>query len=322
MSGVGYPPVEPCESGMLEVGDGNHVYWEVSGNPRGKPAVVLHGGPGAGSSPFHRRLFDPGRYRVVLFDQRGCGRSTPHASHPAARLDSNTTWHLVADIERLRVHLGIDRWLVLGGSWGTVLALAYAQTHPGRVSQLVLTGVCAQRRKEIEWYWGGGAAFLFPEAWERFLAPLPSGWRKYPQLIEAYTRLLDDPDPAVRQPAITAWTRWGQETMTLDPDSAAEIPAPDTRADYAAARICIHYIRHNAWLRDDQLIAGAGALATMPGVMVQGRYDVQAPATTAWELARAWPAAELILVTAGHSAREPAIARELLRATDRFATYA
>jgi proline iminopeptidase len=316
---VGYLNIEPYESGLLDVGDGNRLYWEVSGNRGGKPAVVLHGGPGAGSSPHHRRLFDGDRYRVVLFDQRGCGRSTPHASHPATQLSSNTTWHLVADIERLRSHLDIDRWLVLGGSWGTVLALAYAQAHPERVSQLVLTGVCAQRRKETEWYWGGGAAFLFPEAWERFLAPLPPAQRKYPQLIEAYARLLNDPDPAIHMPAGVAWTRWDLETMTMQPDSDAGMPATDARADYTAARICNHYVRHDAWIRDGQLIAGADALAAIPGVLVQGRYDVQTPATTAWELARAWPAAELMLVTAGHSAREKAVAHELVRATDRFA---
>jgi proline iminopeptidase len=319
MSHPGYPDIEPYETGMLDAGDGNRVYWEVAGNPAGKPAVVLHGGPGTGGSPGHRRLFDPSRYRVVLFDQRGCGRSVPHASHPATPLTENTTWHLVADIERLRVHLGIDRWLVVGGSWGTVLGLAYAQAYPERVSQLVLTGVCAQRRKETQWYWGGGAAFLFPEAWERFLAPLPPSQRKYPHLIEGYARLIQDPDPAVHLPAVAAWTGWERETTSLQPDSGALQAAADTPADYAAARICIHYIVNDAWLRDDQLIAGADTLAAIPGVLVQGRYDVQTPATTAWELARAWPAAELVMVTAGHSARETAIARELVRATDRFA---
>jgi proline iminopeptidase len=326
-----YPEIEPYDSGLLDVGDGHSIYWETSGNPLGKPAVVLHGGPGAGSSPWHRRQFDPDRHRIILLDQRGCGASTPHAGDPATDLSSNTTWHLVADLERLRAHLGVDRWLVLGGSWGSALALVYAQTHPERVSELVITGVCALRARETRWYWGGGAAHLFPEAWQRFLAPLPDellralpdglpSGRPEDGIIAAYHDLLNEPDPAIHGPAALAWDSWDVATATL----AAEEPPPslaeDLREIYAAARLCNHYTRHVGWIPEGRLIADAARLADIPGVIVQGRYDVQAPATTAWELAAVWPRAELVLVgLAGHSAREPALGREIRLAVDRFA---
>lgn len=315
-----YPEIEPYDSGMLDVGDGHRIYWDVSGNPAGKPAVVLHGGPGAGSSPRHRRFFDPSRYRTVVFDQRGCGRSTPGVGDPATELRDNTTWHLVADIERLREHLGVERWLVLGGSWGSTLALAYAETHRERVTELVLTGVCTGRQVEAHWYWGGGAAFLFPEAWERFLAPVPAQ-RRDGDLVEVFHELLHDPDPAVRHRATLAWDGWDTETLTGQPVPASDLLDPaEFEAAYAAARLCVHYQRHSSWLEEGSLLRNAGVLADLPGTIVQGRFDVQTPMVTAWELARAWKAAELVVVDgAGHSALDPGILSGLITGTDRYA---
>ncbi|WP_235998744.1 prolyl aminopeptidase [Qaidamihabitans albus] len=314
-----YPAVEPDEHGMLPVGDGHEIYWEVCGNPDGKPAVFLHGGPGGGISPGHRRLFDPRRYRIVLFDQRGCGRSTPHCGEPDADLSTNTTWHLVADMERLREHLGIERWLVFGGSWGSTLALTYAQAHPRRTTELVLRGIFLMRRKELDWFYGGGAAFLFAEQWERFLDPVPPE-RRDGDLIAAYHDLLFDPDPAVHGPAAVAWSTWEAQTITLRrrPDLVERFSDP--RFALAFARIENHYFTHRAWLSDDQLLRDAGKLAGIPGVVIHGRYDVCTPPVGAWELKRAWPAAELIMVEeAGHAYDEPGILRELVRATDRLA---
>jgi len=313
-----YPPLEPYETGMLLVGDGQRVYWETSGNPEGKPVVFLHGGPGAGTSPWQRRFFDPERYRIVLFDQRGCGRSTPHASEPDASLQHNTTWHLVADIELLRRNLGIERWQVFGGSWGSALALAYAQTHPERVTQLVLRGIFTLRRHELEWFYEGGAAAVFPDLWEEFVGPIPVLERH--RMIEAYHRRLTDPDPDVHGPAAVAWSTWEASTLTLRPDPALVATMAEPATATAFARIENHYFMHGGWFREGQLIADAGVLADIPGVIVQGRYDVCTPAMTAWDLHRAWPAAELVLVDdAGHSATEPGIQAALVAATDRFA---
>lgn len=315
-----YPEIEPYETGTLLVGDGQRVFWEQSGNPEGKPVVFLHGGPGGGTSPWHRRFFDPEAYRIVLLDQRGCGRSTPHASDPAADLRYNTTWHLVADLELLRRNLGIRRWQVFGGSWGSTLALAYAQSHPDVVSELVLRGIFTLRRHELEWFYEGGAAALFPDLWEDYLAPVPALERS--RLIEAYHRLLTDPDPGVHVPAAQAWTRWEAATVTLrpDPELVAAMSAPESAT--AFARIENHYFIHRGWLREGQLIedAAAGALRGIPGVIVQGRYDACTPPMTAWDLHRAWPEAEFVMVDdAGHSAAEPGIAAALVAATDRFA---
>ncbi|QLD13264.1 prolyl aminopeptidase [Microbacterium oleivorans] len=315
-----YPEIEPYETGFLLVGDGQRVSWEQSGNPEGKPVVFLHGGPGGGTSPWHRRFFDPEVYRIILFDQRGCGRSTPHASDPAADLRHNTTWHLVADIELLRRNFGIDRWQVFGGSWGSTLALAYAQSHPDAVSELVLRGIFTLRRHELEWFYEGGAAALFPDLWEDYLAPVPVIERS--RLIEAYHRLLTDPDPAVHVPAAQAWTRWEASTVTLrpDPELVAAMSTPESAT--AFARIENHYFIHRGWLREGQLIedAAAGRLRGIPGVIVQGRYDACTPPMTAWDLHRAWPEAEFVMVDdAGHSAGEPGIAAALVAATDRFA---
>jgi proline iminopeptidase len=312
-----YPPVEPYDDGMLLVGDGQRLYWEQSGNPDGKPVVFLHGGPGAGTSPWHRRFFDPEAYRIVLFDQRGAGRSLPHASDPDANLRHNTTWHLVADMELLRRNLGIARWQVFGGSWGSALALAYAETHPDAVTEIVLRGIFTLRRHELEWFYEGGAAAIFPDLWEDFLAPIAVLERS--QLIEAYCRRLNDPDPAVHVPAAVAWTRWEASTLTLLPDPELVASMVEPAAATAFARIENHYFMNHGWFRSNQLIDGASALRDIPGVIVQGRYDVCTPIMTAWDLHRAWPEAELVVIPdASHSASEPGIAAALRAATDRF----
>ena len=315
-----YPPIEPYTYGMLAVGDGHEIYCEACGNPEGKPAVFLHGGPGGGCVADHRRYFDPAKYRIVLFDQRGCGRSTPHASEPAADLSANTTWHLVADIERLREHLGIDRWQVFGGSWGSTLALAYAETHPERVTELVLRGIFTLRESEIDWFYQEGASQLFPDAWETYLAPIPEAERD--ELVAAYRRRLQDPDPAVHGPAGVAWTVWENSTIRLIPDQVAiEVARSDEAAAVAFARIENHYFSHGGWMEDGQLIRDAAAkLAGIPGVIVQGRYDACTPPRTAWDLHRAWPQAEFRMIPdAGHAASEPGIVDALVCATDRFA---
>jgi proline iminopeptidase len=318
LDGVLYPPVEPYETGMLLVGDGQRVYWEQSGNPEGKPVVYLHGGPGAGTSPVQRRFFDPDKYRIILFDQRGCGRSTPHASAPDADLRFNTTWHLVADIELLRRNLGIEQWQVFGGSWGSTLALAYAETHPDAVTELVLRGIFTLRRHELEWFYEGGASALFPDLWEGFVEPIAPAERG--RMIDAYHRRLFDPDPAVHGPAAAAWTRWEASTVTLrpDPEFIAQMSQPATAT--AFARIENHYFVHGGWLREGQLIDDAAVLRSIPTVIVQGRYDVCTPMMTAWDLHRMLPEAELVVVDdAGHSATEPGIAAALRAAADRFA---
>ncbi|WP_116998758.1 prolyl aminopeptidase [Desertimonas flava] len=313
-----YPAIEPYESGLLDVGDGHHVYWEQCGNPDGKPVVFLHGGPGAGCTPNQRRLFDPERYRIVLFDQRGCGRSTPHASAPDADLSTITTWHLVADIERIREELGIDRWQVFGGSWGSTLALSYAETHPSRVAELVVRGIFTLRRGELRWFYQEGASWVFPEKWEEYLAPVAPEDRH--DLMAAYHRLLSDPDPAVHGPAAVAWSSWEATGISLLPDP--ELVATMSEPSYATAfaRIENHFFVHDGWFRENQLIDDAVRLADIPGVIVQGRYDMCTPAATAWALHKAWPRAELTIVDdAGHAFSEPGIARALVAATDRFA---
>ncbi|MFC6093660.1 prolyl aminopeptidase [Saccharothrix lopnurensis] len=309
-----YPEIEPYDQGMLDVGDGNRVYWEVCGNPYGKPVVFLHGGPGGGCSPVQRRLFDPSAYRIVLFDQRGCGRSVPHMSDPGADLSANTTWHLVSDIEKIREHLGVDRWQVFGGSWGSTLALAYAQSHPERVTEMVLRGVFLLRRKELDWYYGGGAGFLFPERWDLVAALAPDG-----DVIGTYARLLNDPDPTVHGPAAVAWSVWEGSTITLLERPEVVAAHADPRYALAFARIENHYFHHRGWLEEGQLLRDVGRLAGIPAVIVQGRYDVATPAVSAWELHRAWPGSELVVVPdAGHAFDEPGIRRALLNATDRF----
>ena len=297
---------------MLDVGDGHRVYWELCGNPRGKPAVFLHGGPGAGCSVEHRRLFDPSRYCVLLFDQRGCGRSTPHAS-----IDANTTWHLVADIERLRAQQGTDQWLVFGGSWGSTLALAYAQTHPERVSALVLRGIFTVRREELLWYYQEGASWLFPDEWEHFLAPIPQDERH--DLMAAYRRRLTGTDERAKVDAAVAWSRWEGRTITLLPNAMVDGVHSDPHYALAFSRIENHYFVNLGFFDDQQLLRDAARLRGIPGVIVQGRYDVATPAKTAWELHRAWPEADFHLIAdAGHAYNEPGILDQLIRATDRF----
>lgn len=315
-----YPEIEPYEHGMLEVGDGNRVYWEMCGNAGGKPAVVVHGGPGSGCSAWDRRLFDPAMYRVALFDQRGCGRSTPHAGAPEIDLTTNTTQHLVSDMEMLRRHLEVDRWLVLGGSWGSTLALAYAETYPDRVTELVLWGVTTGRRSEADWLFRGGVAPLFPEQWERLLAGLPTTDRGV-DVVDEYSRLLRDPDPEVRRRAAVAWCTWESATPEWPPAEGLADRFSDPAFALAYARLVTHYVRHDLFLEDGILLRDAHLLADIPGVLVNGRFDLQAPLGNAWELQRAWPQSELVIVEdAGHIGDESGINRELIRATDRFAS--
>lgn len=313
-----YPAIEPFEHGMLEVGDGNRVYWETCGNDAGKPALVMHGGPGSGCSPWHRRLFDPAAYRIVLFDQRNCGRSTPSASAPDTDLASNHTSNLINDVERLRQHLGLDRWLVLGGSWGSTLALAYAQRHPDHVSEIILFGVTTGRREEFDWWFRGGAAIFFPAQWERLRDALPVADRDG-DIVAAYHRRLNDRDPEVRRQAATAWCRWESATLTWPPSHDLSPRFNDPDFALAFARIVTHYVRRNGFLEDGVLFRDAGAIADIPGIMVNGRLDVQAPVGWAWELHRVWPRASLVIVDdAGHDASNASITRELVRATDLF----
>lgn len=313
-----YPPIEPYDQGLLDVGDGNFVYWETSGNPDGKPAVLVHGGPGQGSAPNMRRGCDPARYRLVLFDQRGCGRSVPHASDPATDMRYNTTDHLVGDMERLREHLGIDRWLVTGGSWGTTLALVYAERYPHRVSEILLSAISTTRRSEIDWLYRGVGRF-FPEEWDRFRAGAGKAGQDG-DLIAAYAGLMESPDPQVRNRAARNWIRWEDTVLSLEPGVV-----PTARGDVANddelafVRICTHYDLHAAWLEEGAVIRDAARLAGIPGVMIHGRLDLSCPADTAWELARSWPGVELLIDDhSGH--RGSSVKREwMLSAFDKFA---
>ncbi len=309
-----YAEIEPYASGMLRVSPLHNVYFEQCGNPQGKPVVFLHGGPGAGCNAKCRRFFDPAKYRIVLFDQRGCGRSTPHAE-----LTDNTTWDLVADIERLREHLGIERWQVFGGSWGSTLALAYAQTHPARVTELVLRGIFLLRRWELEWFYQHGCDAIFPDAWEAFLAPIPSVERG--DLISAYYRRLTSTDAATRVAAAKAWSIWEGSTIFLFQDPAHIASTGEDEFALAFARIESHYFVHGGFFEsDDQLLRNVEKLRKIPAVIAQGRYDVVCPVRSAWDLHRAWPEADLrIVADSGHSAFEPGIVHELVSATDRFA---
>jgi proline iminopeptidase len=308
-----YPDIEPFASGHLRVSDVHEIYWEVSGNPDGKPVVFVHGGPGGGTSPKQRCFFDPSAYKIVLFDQRGCGKSTPHAC-----LEDNTTWHLVADMEALREHLGIARWQVFGGSWGSTLALAYAERHPERVTELVLRGIFMLRRKELLWFYQEGASALFPDAWEPYLAQIPEPERG--DMISAYYRRLTSDDPAVRLAAAQAWSVWEASTSFLiQRPEHIEHAAGDEFA-LAFARIECHYFVNAGFFEvDDQLLRDVDRIRSLPGVIVQGRYDVVCPMMSAWALHQRWPQAELQIVDdAGHASYEPGIIDRLVRATDRF----
>jgi len=311
-----YPEIEPYEHGMLDVGDGQRLDWEVCGNPDGKPAVVLHGGPGSGCTPEHRRCFDPAAYRIVLFDQRGAGRSVPHAGDAAVDLSTNTTHHLIADVELLREHLGVQRWLVWGGSWGATLALAYAERHPERVTEVVLASVTMTRPADIHWLYHGVGRF-FPEEWARFREGVPAAERDG-DLVSAYCRLLNHPDPAVRERAAREWCTWEDAVVSLEPDHHPNPRYDDPRFRMAFARIVTHYFHHRAWLEDGILLREAHRLAGIPGVLIHGRLDLGSPAVTAWELSQAWPDAELELVGTGHTGGAEMTER-LVAATDRFA---
>ena len=309
-----YPAIEPYAQGFMDAGHGHRVYWELCGNPQGRPAVFLHGGPGAGCSPTHRRLFDPARYNVLLFDQRGCGRSTP-----SAHIEHNTTWDLVADIERLRTEvLHADQMVVFGGSWGSTLALAYAQTHPARVHALIVRGIFLLRQAELRWFYQEGASWLFPDLWEGYLAPIPEAERD--DLIGAYHRRLTGPDPQVQLQAAHAWTQWESHTITLLPNAAHQQAHAADQAALAFARIENHYFTHRGFMDEGQLLRDAHTLADIPGVIIQGRYDACTPARSAWDLHRAWPRADFHMVPdAGHAFDEPGILQQLLAATDRYA---
>lgn len=309
-----YPPIEPFDSGTLEL-DGRHrMYYEQCGNPSGKPVVMLHGGPGAGCSPRMRQFHDSARYRIVLFDQRGSGRSTPHAD-----LTDNTTWHLVADIEQLRAHLRIERWQVFGGSWGSTLALAYAQKHPQRVLELVLRGIFMLRRWELEWFYQEGASRIFPEAWQHYLAAIPPD--EHPDLMAAFHRRLTSGDEATRLAAARAWSVWEGATSFLHQDPDFISGHEDAAFALAFARIENHYFVNGGFFdADDQLLRDAHRIAEIPGVIVHGRYDVVCPVQNAWDLHQAWPQADLrISPASGHSAFEAENTDALVRATDGFA---
>ena len=309
-----FPLVEPYERGLLEVGDGHRVHWEQSGNPAGRPVVCLHGGPGSGCSPGWRRWFDPDRFRVVLLDQRGCGRSTPSA---ADDLRANTTHHLVADLERLRAHLGIDRWMLFGGSWGSTLGLAYATAHPERVSAAVLFSVVTTSRREVEWV-TRDMGRLFPAAWEEFRAGVPAAERDG-SLVDAYARLLDSPSPEVRERAARDWCRWEDTHVAVTANHTPDPRYDDPVFRMVFARLVTHYWRHAAWLPEGALLGGVAALGAIPAVLVTGRMDVSGPPDVAWRLARAWPGAELVIVDdAGHGSGYPGMREALLTAVDRF----
>src|SRR5256884_3277557 len=309
-----YPEIEPYEQGFLEVSDGNSIYWEICGNPDGKPAVVLHGGPGSGCVPWYRRLFDPNAYRLVLFDQRNCGRSTPHASALDTSLASNTTAHLIADIEQLRQHLEVDRWVVFGGSWGSTLALAYAERYPERVTEMILFGITTGRHQEIDWLFRGGVAIFFPEQRDRLRTALPEAERSG-DIVAAYYRRLNDANLTVRQQAAEAWCLW--ESATLDWPPLTRLAQRFTNPTFALAfaRIVTHYMHHKLWLEDGSLLRDAGVLSGIAAILVNGRFDFQAPIANAWELRRVWPGAELVMVDdAGHAADHPGLTHELIRA--------
>ena len=308
-----YPATEPYATGMLDTADGHSVYWERVGTPGAKPAVFLHGGPGGGCTPDHRRLFDPERYDVLLFDQRGCGRSLPHAC-----LENNTTWDLVADIERLREMCGVDKWQVFGGSWGSTLALAYRETHPERVSELIVRGVYTLTKAELNWYYQYGVSEMFPDRWELFTAPIPEGERD--NLMAAYHKRLTGPDEAEKLACAKAWSQWEASTITLEHDAALVDDFGGDHFALAFARIENHFFMNAGWLEEGQLLRDAHKLAGIPGAIVHGRYDMPCPLKYAWELSKVWPDATLhIIERAGHAVSEPGILDQLIRATDRFA---
>jgi proline iminopeptidase len=314
-----HPPTEPYDTGMLDVGDGNHVYWETRGNPGGKPAAVVHGGPGSSCEGSTGRSFDPERYRLVLFDQRGCGRSTPHAADPETDMSVNTTEHLLRDMELLREHLGIEQWLLYGGSWGSTLILAYAERHPEHVSEIVITGVTVSRHSDIDWLYRGVGRFL-PEAWERFRQGVPEADRDG-DLLAAYARLMDSHDPDVRGKAAAEWLAWEDAVISQEPlGTPNAYSSRPPRAQLALVRICAHYGANGAWLEDGALLRDAHRLAGIPGVLIHGRLDLGSPVKVAWDLAQAWPDARLVVIEdSGHTGSD-AMSAEIRAALAGFAT--
>lgn len=310
-----YPDLDPYKTGRLKVSNIHELYFEESGNPKGKPVVFVHGGPGGGTDSSHRRFFDPERYRIILFDQRGCGKSTPHAC-----LDDNTTWNLVADMETLRTHLGIKRWQVFGGSWGSTLALAYSQTHPDVVTELVLRGIFLLRKQEIDWFYQFGASEIFPDAWEAYKQAIPEAERH--DFLSAYYRRLTSDDPKTQLAAARAWSVWEGSTSKLLPESGTIARFDEEEFALAFARIECHYFVNKGFFNEDgQLLKGIDRIRHIPAVIVHGRYDVVCPITSAWALHKAWPEAQLMITPdAGHAANEPGNSRSLVAATDRFAS--
>lgn len=305
-----FPAIEPYNSFYLPVTEPHKLYVEEAGNPNGQPVVFLHGGPGGGFSPTHRRLFDPAKYRIILFDQRGAGKSTPHAS-----LENNTTWDLVADLEVLRKHLKIDRWLVFGGSWGSTLALAYAETHPEQVTGLILRGIFLCRQEEIKWFYQGGVDLIYPDLWEEYIKPIPV--EKRHKMVEAYYELLDGPDEKARLQAAKAWSVWEGSTVKLIPNADVISSFEDDLKALAMARIECHYFIHNCWFEEDQLIKNASRIRHIPTWIVHGRYDVVCPVKNAWDLHKVFPEAKLqIIQDAGHAFDEPGILSALLNAAN------
>ncbi len=315
---MAFPLREPYDAGTLDVGDGHRLAWSIAGNPDGKPAVVLHGGPGSGASPRFRRWFDPERYRVVLFDQRSCGKSTPHAAEPVIDLSTNTTAHLVDDIERLREHLGIDRWLVWGGSWGSTLGLAYAEAHPDRVTEMILVSVVTTTAREVEWV-TRAMGRVFPREWEAFRDVVPAAERDG-NLAAAYARMLQDPDPEVRERAAVGWCKWEDTHVATFPGYVHDDRYDDPRFRLCFARLVTHYWANAAFLEDGQLLRDAARLAGIPGVLITGKLDISGPPDVAWQLAKRWPDAELVLIDdAGHGAGHRTTEGEIVAATNRFA---
>lgn len=311
MNGL-YPPLEPFRQFELNVGDGHRIHVEECGNPDGVPILFVHGGPGGGIDANSRRFFDPAFYHIVLFDQRGSGRSTPFAS-----TDANTTWHLVADMEKIREHLGIERWALFGGSWGSTLSLAYAESHPERVTALVLRGIFLCREVDLDWFYYQGAPQIYPEHYPDFLAPVPLDERH--DLVAAYRKLLDDPDPAIRERAAHAWTLWELRASKLEPDEAYLREHSQPEFTVPIAQLEVHYFQNNCFLEPDQLLRDVARIAHLPGAIIHGRYDLECPPDAAWALHQAWPKADFEWVErAGHSASEPGIALALVRATDRL----
>ncbi|MCM2281642.1 MAG: prolyl aminopeptidase [Bdellovibrionaceae bacterium] len=308
-----FPEIEPYNTFRFPVAPNHELYVEEVGNPKGQPVVFLHGGPGAGLNPKHRRFFDPAHYRIVLFDQRGAGKSTPHAS-----LENNTTWDLVADIEKIRQHLKIEKWMVFGGSWGSTLALAYAETHPDRVTHLVLRGIFLCRKDEIRWFYQEGAHWIFPDVWESYLEPIPVEERG--DLVRAFYRQLTSADPAVRMRAAKAWSGWEGATIKLIPDQKAYESFTTDHTALSVARIECHYFTNGAFFRcDEQLLEDAWKIRHIPGVIVHGRYDVVCPVKNAFDLHKVYPEAQLeVIPDSGHAVDEPGIAAALIRATERF----